>query len=518
MEKISVAEARRAEAIGREGDVAGLGAHAPRLQGRLQLPRTQRRLLPSATSRSIAEAALPNYESEVLKLSAGCSVTVEGVVRPRRPRGSRPRSLAKEVTVHGWADPATYPLQKKGHSLEFLREKAHLRPRSNTFGAVARVRNQVCMSIHQFFQEQGFLYVHPPIITASDCEGAGQMFRVTTLDLAKPPRDAAGIDYKQDFFGRPTYLTVSGQLEAEIFACALGKVYTFGPTFRAENSNTSRHLAEFWMVEPEMAFFELTDNMDLAEAFLKRICRDVLERCAEDMQFFQERIDPTVRSHAGGHCDQPVRAPAVHRGGGHPVRSRARRSSSRRRGAATCRRNTSAILTEKHFQKPVILYDYPRTIKAFYMRLNDDGKTVRAMDVLVPAGRRDHRRQPARGAAGRAGDADEGAGPRPGGVLVVPRPAALRHRAALGLRPGPGADGAVRDGHGQHPRRDPVPADAGERGVLRAAMSKPFDATLKDLIQSYPGDFLAALDEPAPGPVEALNGRVPLASRPPSAT
>ena len=216
-------------------------------------------------------------------------------MRASPAKGQPTEVLAREIVVHGWADPATYPLQKKGHSLEFLREKAHLRPRSNTFGAVARVRNQVCMSIHQFFQEHGFLYVHPPIITASDCEGAGQMFRVTTLDPAKPPRRRPrGVDFKQDFFGRPSYLTVSGQLEAEIFACALGKVYTFGPTFRAENSNTSRHLAEFWMVEPEMAFFELTDNMDLAEAFLKRICRDVLERCAEDMQFFQERIDPTV--------------------------------------------------------------------------------------------------------------------------------------------------------------------------------------------------------------------------------
>ena len=178
----------------------------------------------------------------------------------------------------------------------------------------------MCLSIHEFFQEQGFLYVHPPIITASDCEGAGQMFRVTTLDLGKLPRDEDGeIDYSKDFFGRPTYLTVSGQLEAEIFACALGKVYTFGPTFRAENSNTSRHLAEFWMVEPEMAFFELTDNMDLAEAFLKRICRDVLERCPEDMQFFDERIDTTVMSTLEGIVQQPIRASAVHRGGGDPA-------------------------------------------------------------------------------------------------------------------------------------------------------------------------------------------------------
>src|SRR5262249_10265134 len=229
--------------------------------------------------------------------TAGCSVTVTGLVKASPAKGQATEVQAQGLTVHGWADAATYPMQKKGHTMEFLRQQAHLRPRSNTFGAVARVRNQVCQSIHAFFQEQGFLYVHPPISTASDCEGAGQMFRVTTLDLGKLPRNDRGeIDYHTDFFGRPTYLTVSGQLEAEIFACALGKVYTFGPTFRAENSNTSRHLAEFWMVEPEMAFYELTDNMDLAEAFLKRICRDAQERCGEDMKFFAERIDKTAIS------------------------------------------------------------------------------------------------------------------------------------------------------------------------------------------------------------------------------
>jgi asparaginyl-tRNA synthetase len=268
--------------------------------------------------------------------------------------------------------------------MEFLRTQAHLRPRSNTFGAVARVRNCVCNSIHQFYQENGFLYVHPPIVTASDCEGAGQMFRVTTLDLGKLPRGADGqIDYTKDFFGRPTYLTVSGQLEAEIFACALGKVYTFGPTFRAENSNTSRHLAEFWMVEPEMAFFELTDNMDLAEAFLKRICKDVLERCAEDMKFFAERIEPTAVTTLQGIVETPfVRLPyseavdILTKSGQafeFPVAWGSDLQSEHER-----------YLTEKHFQKPVILYDYPQQIKAFYMRLNEDGKTVRAMDVLVP--------------------------------------------------------------------------------------------------------------------------------------
>ena len=325
------------------------------------------------------------------------------MVRASPAKGQPTEVLAKEIVVHGWADPATYPLQKKGHSLEFLREKAHLRPRSNTFGAVARVRNQVCMSIHQFFQEQGFLYIHPPIITASDCEGAGQMFRVTTLDPAKPPRNAQGVDYTQDFFGQPTYLTVSGQLEAEIFACALGKVYTFGPTFRAENSNTSRHLAEFWMVEPEMAFFELTDNMDLAEAFLKRIFRDVLERCAEDMQFFQERIDPTVKTTLEGIVNsQFVRLPYTE---AVDILSKSGQTFEFPvEWGIDLQAEHERYLTEKHFQKPVILYDYPRGIKAVLHaaeRRRQDG----AGDGRAGAARRrDHRRQPARGAAGRAGD------------------------------------------------------------------------------------------------------------------
>src|SRR5271156_5397368 len=294
MDKISVAEARKPEAVGRavklqawvrtrrdsKGGFSFLELNDGSCFGNVQV---------------IVEAALPNYQSEVLKLGAGASVTIDGDVLASPAKGQATEIKARSVIVHGLADPTTYPLQKKGHTLEFLRSIAHLRPRSNTFGAVARVRNCVCNSIHQFFQEQGFLYVHPPIITASDCEGAGQMFRVSTLDPDKPPRAEGAVDFTKDFFARPTFLTVSGQLEAEIFACALGKVYTFGPTFRAENSNTSRHLAEFWMIEPEMAFYELTDNMDLAEAFLKRICKDVLGRCEEDVQFFQERIDKTMR-------------------------------------------------------------------------------------------------------------------------------------------------------------------------------------------------------------------------------
>src|SRR5579884_3133077 len=383
MDRITVAEARKPEAIGK----------TVRLQGWVRTRRDSKGgfsfiELNDGSSfgnvQVLADGSLPNYHSDVLKLHVGASVTVEGEVKASPARGQPTEVAAKSIVVHGQADPATYPLQKKGHTFEFLRGIAHLRPRSNTFGAVARVRNQVCRSIHDFFQEQGFLYVHPPIITASDCEGAGQMFRVTTLDLGKLPRNDKGeIDYTKDFFGRATYLTVSGQLEAEVFACALGKVYTFGPTFRAENSNTSRHLAEFWMVEPEMAFYELTDNMDLAEAFLKRICRDALERCGEDMKFFAERIDKTAISTLEGIINSPfVRLPYTE-----AVEILQKSGQSFEfpvSWGADLQSEHERYLTEQHFKLPVILFDYPKTIKAFYMRLNDDGKTVRAMDVLVP--------------------------------------------------------------------------------------------------------------------------------------
>jgi asparaginyl-tRNA synthetase len=329
----------------------------------------------------VAEASLPNYESEVKKLGTGASVTVVGTVRKSPAKGQATEVQAQRIAVHGLADPETYPVQKKGASFEFLRTIAHLRPRTNTFGAIARVRNCVSRSIHDFFQEQGFLYIHPPIITASDCEGAGEMFKVTTLDLGKlPPK---GPDFAHDFFGRPAYLTVSGQLEAEIFACALGKVYTFGPTFRAENSNTARHLAEFWMIEPEMAFYDLQDNMTLAEAFIKRIIKDSLERCDEDMKFFQERIDKDLLTRLEGILKSNfLRVPyteavdILQKSGQtfeFPVAWGVDLQSEHER-----------YLTEKKFQCPVILFDYPRTLKPFYMRVNDDGKTVRAMDVLVP--------------------------------------------------------------------------------------------------------------------------------------
>jgi len=331
----------------------------------------------------IASAELPNYESHIKRLSAGCSLTVEGELRASVGQGQATELHASQVLVHGWADPEAYPLQKKRHSFEKLREWAHLRPRTNTFGAIARVRNQVAMSIHHFFQESGFLYVHTPIITASDCEGAGQLFRVTTLNLDDLPRKEGTVDFACDFFDRPSFLTVSGQLEAEIFATALGKVYTFGPTFRAENSNTSRHLAEFWMVEPEMAFFDLFDNMDLAERFLRRIFRDVLDHCLEDMQFFNERIDPTAIATLQKIVESDfIRLPyteaveILERSGEtfeFPVTWGADLQSEHER-----------YLTEKKFDGPVILHDYPASIKPFYMRVNDDGRTVRAMDVLVP--------------------------------------------------------------------------------------------------------------------------------------
>ncbi len=258
-----------------------------------------------------------------------------------------------------------------------------MRPRTNTFGAIARVRNCLSRSIHEFFQEEGFLYIHAPIITASDCEGAGEMFKVTTFDLASVPKQGPTVDYGQDFFQRPAFLTVSGQLEAEIFACSLGKVYTFGPTFRAENSNTSRHLAEFWMVEPEMAFFELTDNMDLAERFLKRIVGDVLSRCDEDMQFFNEHIEPGVLATLRDIVEhQFVRLPYTE---AIDILSKSGATFEFPPAwGSDLQAEHERYLTEQHFKKPVILFDYPRAIKPFYMRVNDDGRTVRAMDILVP--------------------------------------------------------------------------------------------------------------------------------------
>ena len=329
-----------------------------------------------ATIQVVAAEGLDNYETEITRLTAGCSVLVTGTLAQSQGKGQSVEIQASEVRVIGTADAETYPIQQKRHSFEFLRTQAHLRPRTNTFGAVARVRNQMCRAIHEFFQSRGFLYVHTPIITASDCEGAGELFRVTTLD---PGQD----DHEQDFFGRRTNLTVSGQLEVETHACALGDVYTFGPTFRAENSNTPRHLAEFWMVEPEMAFCDLRGDADLAEEFLKEVFRTVLERCGEDMAFFNQWVDKTVietlESIVSSDFARLTYTEAV------DVLSKAdRKWEYPPAWGSDLQTEHERFLTEETFGKPVIVTDYPSSIKPFYMRLADDGRTVAAMDVLVP--------------------------------------------------------------------------------------------------------------------------------------
>jgi asparaginyl-tRNA synthetase len=332
---------------------------------------------------ALAPADLPNYDSVVKHLSAGSSLIVEGTIQASQGGEQATELVASSVTLIGEADPEKYPLQKKRHSFEKLREWAHLRPRTNALGAVARVRNCVSRSVHDFFQEEGFLYVHTPIITSSDAEGAGSMFRVTTVDPAKPPMKEGKVDWSRDFFGRPTYLTVSGQLEGEIYACALGKIYTFGPTFRAENSNTSRHLAEFWMIEPEAAFFELEDDMDLAERFVQRLCRDALERCDEDLQFFNERVDDTVletlKSMVSGPFVRMSYTEAIER-----LQKSGKSFEYAPEWGNDLQSEHERYLAEELCKRPVIVHDYPRGIKAFYMRLNEDEQTVRAMDVLAP--------------------------------------------------------------------------------------------------------------------------------------
>ncbi|MFZ4456752.1 MAG: asparagine--tRNA ligase [Bacteroidales bacterium] len=325
------------------------------------------------------------FGEEALKtISTGACISVNGELVESQGKGQRAEIQAKEIEILGEADATTFPLQKKGHTLEFLREIAHLRPRTNTFGAVLRVRHHLAYAIHKYFNDRGYFYLHTPIITASDAEGAGAMFQVTTLDMDKLPRNAEGkIDYDQDFFGKSANLTVSGQLEGELGAMALGSVYTFGPTFRAENSNTPRHLAEFWMIEPEVAFNEIGDNMDLAEDFLKYLITYALENCTDDLAFLNEMYDKELVDRLKFVTENDfVRLPytegvKILEASGHkfefPVFWGADLQSEHER-----------YLVEKHFKKPVILTDYPKDIKAFYMKLNDDGKTVRAMDVLFP--------------------------------------------------------------------------------------------------------------------------------------
>ncbi len=326
----------------------------------------------------------PHFEA-LSRLNQGSGLAVTGELVPSAGSRQKYEVVAREVQIFGQADPATYPLQKKRHSLEYLREEiAHLRPRTRTFGAVLRVRNVLARAIHDFFQSRGFIWAHTPIITASDCEGAGQMFRVTTLDLEKLPRMESGaVDFAQDFFAKQAFLTVSGQLSGETLALALSNIYTFGPTFRAENSNTTRHLAEFWMVEPEMAFCDLQDNMDLAEEFLKHLFRTVLDECSEDMAFFAEFIEKsaveTLEHIATSPFERVTYTEAIRL-----LQSSGEAFDFPVSWGMDIQTEHERYLAEKRMKRPVIVTDYPRDIKAFYMRGNDDGKTVAAMDVLVP--------------------------------------------------------------------------------------------------------------------------------------
>lgn len=332
----------------------------------------------------ILDAGHPEYESLLEALTTGASVAVHGKVIESPGAKQSVEIHASSIDVIGLCDPTDYPLQKKRHSFEFLRSIAHLRPRTNTLGAVMRVRNTLAYATHQFFQEQGFFYLHSPIITSSDCEGAGQMFQVTTLDKENPPRNERGeIDHSQDFFGKPAYLTVSGQLNGEIYASALSDIYTFGPTFRAENSHTSRHLAEFWMIEPEMAFADLADDCELAENYLKTIFQAVLETCEEDMHLFDKFIKKGALSRLQNIIENQF-AQITYTEAVEILEKSGKTFSFPIHWGCDLQSEHERFLCEEHFKKPVIVSDYPANIKAFYMRDNDDGKTVAAMDVLVP--------------------------------------------------------------------------------------------------------------------------------------
>ncbi len=330
-------------------------------------------------------ADMAKFEEALIKnVTTGACIWAKGVLTESQGQGQQVEIQASEIGIYGTADPDSYPLQKKGHSMEFLREIAHLRPRTNTFGAVLRMRHAMAFAVHKYYNDKGFYYLHTPIITGSDCEGAGEMFHVTTFDLKEVPRNQDGsINYREDFFGKETNLTVSGQLEGELGALALGEIYTFGPTFRAENSNTPRHLAEFWMIEPEMAFYDIKDNMDLAEEFLKYLISYALEHCADDLNFLNSMVDKGLLERLRFVLDNEfVRISyteaidvltAADRKWEFPVA-----------WGRDLQAEHERYLVEQHYKRPVIITDYPKEIKAFYMKQNDDGKTVRAMDVLFP--------------------------------------------------------------------------------------------------------------------------------------
>src|SRR6187431_897625 len=351
----------------------------------------------------VAPNTLSNYTDEVLKLTAGCAVEATGTIVPSPAKGQPFEMQASAIKVLGWVDdPDTYPIQPKPHTLEFLREVAHLRPRTNVIGAATRVRHTLAQAIHRFFHENGYLWVNTPIITSSDAEGAGQLFRVSTLDLANLPRTPEGkVDFAQDFFGKETFLTVSGQLNVETYCMALSKVYTFGPTFRAENSNTSRHLAEFWMIEPEVAFNNLDDNMDLAEDFIQYVIKYAMDKCPEDLKFLESRLLEEEKSKPQAERSEMALLEKLNfvldnnykRVSYTEAIDILRDSTPNKKKkfqyvinewGADLQSEHERYLVEKHFKCPVILFDYPANIKAFYIRLNEDGKTVRAMDILFP--------------------------------------------------------------------------------------------------------------------------------------
>ena len=333
----------------------------------------------------VAPSALPNYESEVLHLTAGCSVVARGTLVASQGQGQSFEIQADSIEVVGWVeDPETYPIQPKAHSLEFLREVAHLRPRTNLFGAVTRIRHCLAMAVHRFFHEQGFYWINTPIVSTSDAEGAGQMFRISTLDLANLPRDGAGnVDFSRDFFGKEAFLTVSGQLNVEAYCLALSKVYTFGPTFRAENSNTPRHLAEFWMIEPEVAFADLDTIAALSEDFLKYLFRAVLDERADDMAFIAERVQKDATTRLESFINAPFERIEYSDAIG-LLQASGQKFEFPVEWGLDLQTEHERWLTEQHVGRPVVVTNYPEQIKSFYMRLNEDGRTVAAMDVLAP--------------------------------------------------------------------------------------------------------------------------------------
>ena len=339
----------------------------------------------SCVANMVVVVDLAKFDEELLrKVTTGACLRVDGRLVASCGAGQGVEVQAEKIEIYGTADPETYPLQKKGHSLEFLRDIAYLRPRTNTFGAIFRIRHAMAYAIHKYFNDKGFYYLHTPLITASDCEGAGAMFQVTTLDLNNLPKTEEGaVDYSQDFFGRPCSLTVSGQLEGELGALSLGQIYTFGPTFRAENSNTPRHLSEFWMIEPEMAFYELEDNMELAEDFLKYLIRYALENCREDLEFMNKMWDNGLIERLNFVLNHEFKR-LDYTEGVEILKASGRKFEFPCDWGCDLQSEHERYLVEEHFKRPVILINYPKQIKAFYMKQNEDGKTVRAMDVLFP--------------------------------------------------------------------------------------------------------------------------------------